>query len=119
MIQDDLLLKLGKELVESPFLSVMIVNKRYEVVWHNQRFADELCGGKPMQGSPCFQAAGAEKVHADCPLQRSIRTGERIKGFLDFGEKNFLFLSIPLDEEHAAKVHIMLPKEADGEQVSG
>ena len=28
--------KLGQELINSPFLSIMIVNKKYQVVWHNQ-----------------------------------------------------------------------------------
>jgi hypothetical protein len=114
MISEELLGKLGRELVNSPFLSVMIVNRKYEVVWHNQRFADEFNGGMPIEKNRCFQAAGFGKVHDDCPLQKSIRVCKSIRGFLDFGDRNFLFLTIPLDGEHAAKVHIFLPKEPDG-----
>lgn len=30
---------------------------------------------------------------------------------LDQGDVNFLYMTIPLDEEHAAKVHVFLPKQ--------
>lgn len=113
MNTEELLGKLGEKLVHSPYLSVMIINKKYEVVWHNQRFADEFNGGEPVEKQFCFQAAGFGKVHEDCPLQKSIQTGKCCKGFLDFGDRNFLFLTISLDSEHAAKVHIFLPKDAD------
>ena len=103
--------KLGSALVNSPHLSVMVVNKKYQIVWHNQRYADELSGGQELVGTPCFQSVGSKEVHAQCPLQQSIRTGESSKGFLDFGEQNFLYMTIPLDDEHAAKVHIFLPKQ--------
>jgi hypothetical protein len=106
--------KLGDELINSPYLSVMIVNKKYQIVWNNQRFADEFNKGNSLLGKPCFHAIGDDTVHENCPLQKSIREGSRSKGFLDFGDRNFFFLSIPLDEEHAAKVHIFLPKEPDG-----
>lgn len=105
--------KLGSELVHSPFLSVIIVNRQYRVLWSNQRFADEMNGGQSVAGRRCFEALGSDKAHKDCPLQKSLREGKRMKGFLDFGDRNFLFLTIPLDEDHAAKVHIFLPKEAD------
>lgn len=103
--------KLGRALVDSPYLSVMIVNKKYQIVWHNQRYADELNSGQDLTGTACFQSVGSKEVHAECPLQKSIKSGECSKGFLDFGEQNFLYLTIPLDEEHAAKVHIFLPKQ--------
>lgn len=110
----EMLDKLGKGLVDSPFLSVMIVNRKYQIVWHNQRFADEFNGGEEITTGTCFQAIGSEKVHEDCPLQKSLRNQSQVRGYLDFGENNFLFLTIPVDEEHAAKVHIFLPKEPDG-----
>lgn len=102
--------KLGTELVNSPYLSVMIVNRKYQIVWHNQRFADEFHQGQSVVGQPCFLTVGSDKVHEDCPLQQSIVTQESHKEYLDFGEQNFLYMTIPLDEEHAAKVHIFLPK---------
>jgi hypothetical protein len=109
-----MLAKLGGELVNSPFLSVMIVNRKYQIVWCNQRFAEEFGHAGVLDSNmTCFNAIGSEKVHEGCPLQRSLLAGKCIKGFLDFGDRNFLFLTIPLDEEHAAKVHIFLPKEAD------
>lgn len=106
-----MLSKLGRALVDSPYLSVMIVNKKYQIVWHNQRFADELNDGQALIGTPCFQSVGSKEIHAGCPLHKSIMSGDSSKGFLDFGEQNFLYLTIPLDEEHAAKVHIFLPKQ--------
>lgn len=114
---EDMLGKLGRELVDSPFLSVMIVNRKYQVVWHNRRFADEFNNGNRIEHNTCFQTIGSDKVHENCPLQKSIRDQVAIKGFLDFGDRNFLFLTIPVDEEHAAKVHIFLPKEPDNEMV--
>lgn len=109
-----MLAKLGGELINSPFLSVMIVNRKYQIVWRNRRFAEEFGRDGVLDNNmTCFQTIGSEKVHEDCPLQKSLRTGKCIKGFLDFGDRNFLFLTVPLDGEHAAKVHIFLPKEAD------
>ncbi len=103
--------RLGWELVNSQFLSVMIVNRKHQVVWHNQKFADEFNQGQPVDSTtPCFQAAGFGQIHADCPLQESIRTGKSSMACVDAGDSNFLYISIPLDEEHAAKVHIFLPK---------
>lgn len=107
----NMLEKLGSELVNSPYFSVMVVNKKYQIVWHNQRYAEELNNGKSLVGTPCFQSVGSKVVHAECPLHISIITGDSSKGFLDFGEQNFLYITIPLDEEHAAKVHIFLPKQ--------
>lgn len=106
--------KLGQELVNSPFLAVMIVNRKYQVVWHNQKFADDFNQGQPIADkSPCFQAGGFGQVHADCPLQESIRTGKSNMACIDAGESNFFYMCIPLDEEHAAKVHIFLPKATE------
>lgn len=106
-----LLEKLGHELVNSPYLSVMILDKKYQIVWHNQRFADEMNQGNPVVVTPCFQAVGSDKVHANCPTQQSIETGESSMACLDQGDVNFLYMTIPLDDEHAAKVHIVLPKQ--------
>jgi hypothetical protein len=39
----------------------------------------------------CFEVLGSEKAHKDYPLQKSLREGKHIQGFLDFGEKNFFF----------------------------
>ncbi|MGI6359080.1 MAG: hypothetical protein ACOX2K_10405 [Bacillota bacterium] len=106
-----LLEKLGHELVNSPYLSVMILNRKYQIIWHNQRFADEMNEGKSLVGMPCFQAVGSQKVHANCPTQQSIETGKSSMACLDQGDVNFLYMTIPLDEEHAAKVHVFLPKQ--------
>lgn len=114
---EEMLSTLGRELIGSPYLSVMIVNRKYQIVWHNQRFADEFNGGNRVERGTCFHTIGSDKVHADCPLQKSLRNKTAIKGFLDFGDRNFLFLTIPLDEEHAAKVHIFLPKQPDNGMV--
>ena len=110
---DEMLSKLGSELVNSPFLSVMVVNKKYQIVWHNQRFAEEFAQEQQILGQTCFQAIGSPQVHEDCPLQDSIKTQTSHKEFLDFGQQYFLYMTIPLDEEHAAKVHIFLPKDAN------
>ncbi len=103
--------KLGQELVNSPYLSVMILNRKYQVVWHNQRFADEMNGGQEIKDSTCFRAVGSDKVHEGCPLHRTIETGQSSMDCLDYGDSNFFYMTIPLDEEHAAKVHIFLPKK--------
>lgn len=111
-----LLNKLGQELINSPYLSVMILNRRYQLVWHNQRFADEFNHGQPIVDSTCWQAVGSAQVHANCPLHRTIANGRGEMEYLDVGDQNFLYLTIPLDEEHAAKVHIFLPKQAKRNQ---
>lgn len=108
---DSALDTLGRELVHSPFLSVIIVNQRYQVVWSNQRFADEFAQGRPVCEGLCFEVIGDDRVHQDCPVQASRIEKVRMRGVYDFGDQDFLFLTIPLDDEHAAKVHLYLPKE--------
>lgn len=103
--------KLGKGLVNSPFLSVMIVNRKYQVVWHNQRFAEEFNHGADRTGVPCFQAAGFDKIHADCPLQKSIKESEPNMGNIESEDSTFFYMCIPLDAEHAAKVYVFLPRK--------
>jgi hypothetical protein len=114
---DKLLEKLGKELLDSPFLSMMILNSTNEIVWHNQRFAKDFDQGDNLVGKKCFQVLGQETPHMDCPLAESLNNDKRMKGFLDFGEQNFFFITVPLDKEHAAKIHIFLPKEPDNMMV--
>jgi hypothetical protein len=107
---EELKKRLGEELVNSPFLSVMIVNRKYQVVWHNQRFAEEFNQGGESTGVPCFQAAGFDKVHANCPLQKSIKEGKPNMAAIESDDSTFFYMCIPLDEEHAAKVHFFLPR---------
>lgn len=102
---------LGNELVHSPFLSITIVNRKYQIVWSNQKFADEFTQGQPIDSGLCFEVVGSDKVHKDCPVQASRIEKVRIKGIYDFGDCDFFFLTIPLDDDHAAKVHLYLPKE--------
>lgn len=108
-----LLKHLGTQIVNSPYLSVMIVNRKYQIVWHNQRFADEFNGGKPIENKFCYQSSGSAAAHDGCPAQKSIQTGKTISGYMDFGDRNFFFITVPLDGELAAEVHVSLTKEAD------
>jgi hypothetical protein len=112
-IEEFVFQKLGKGLVENPFLSIMVLNKRYDIVWHNKRFAEEMNAGSSAVGKKCFFLLGSSKPHDDCPLMKSIKEGVNTKGFLDSDDKNFLFFTIPLGDEYAAKVHIFLPKTPD------
>jgi hypothetical protein len=118
VIMDKLMEKLGKELVNSPFLSVMILNTKNEIVWHNKRFAQDFNLGDNLVGKKCFEVLGSATPHLNCPLAESLNNDKRMKGFLDFGEQNFFFITVPLDKEHAAKIHIFLPKEPDNVMVS-
>ncbi|HPT71982.1 MAG TPA: hypothetical protein PLE74_06845 [Candidatus Cloacimonadota bacterium] len=114
---DKLIEKLGKEMVSSPFLSIMILNTKNEIVWHNKRFAKDFKHGPNLIGMKCFNVIGSDTPHVDCPLAESLNHDKRMKGFLDFGEQNFFFLTVPLDKEHAAKIHVFLPKEPDNMMV--
>ncbi|MBM4399070.1 MAG: hypothetical protein FJ041_01895 [Candidatus Cloacimonetes bacterium] len=110
---EKLLAKLGKELVESPFLSVMILDNDNNIVWHNRRFAQDFNQGDNLVGRKCFNVTGSETTHSNCPLEISRREQKRVKGFLDFGSTNFFYLTVPLDDIHSAKVHVFIPKQAD------
>ncbi len=110
---DALLTKLGKEMVESPFLSVMILDDDNTIVWHNERFAKDFNQGDNLVGKKCYNVTGSDKMHLNCPLELSLRENKRVKGYIDFGNINFLYLTVPLDEKHAAKIHVFLPKEPD------
>jgi len=109
----ELLDKLGKELVNSPFLSVMILDNDNNIVWHNERFAKDFLQGDNLVGKKCYNVTGSHTVHDDCPLALSKNEQKRVKGYLDFSSRNFFYLTVPLDATHAAKVHIYLPKEPD------
>lgn len=112
-----LLQTLGQELVNSPFLSIMILNERYEIVWHNHRFAEEMSEGKDVTGRHCFEVAGSEGIHDNCPLMLALKDKKRVNGFLDFGDVNFYYLTVPVGDNLAAKIHVFLPKEPDNQRV--
>ncbi len=114
---DELLTKLGKELVNSPFLSVMILDAENRIVWHNEKFAKDIGKGDNLAGMKCYEALGSPSAHDNCPLELSLKEGKRVRGYLDFGNHNFFYLTIPLDAAHAAKVHVFLPKQADNKSV--
>ncbi len=113
---EELLSKLGKELVDNPFLSMMILDENYNIVWHNASFSRDFDLGDNLVGKKCFEVTGSPTIHANCPLQKSLKEHKRIKGFLDFGDVNFLYFTVPLDEKHAAKIHIFLPKEPNNQE---
>jgi hypothetical protein len=108
---------LGQELVNNPYLSIMILNENYEIVWHNERFGEEMGDGADMKGQNCFKVVGSQTPHDTCPLMQTIREQKRIKGFLDFGDRNFLYMTVPLGDKLAAKIHMFLPKEVDNSTV--
>jgi transcriptional regulator with PAS, ATPase and Fis domain len=110
---EKLLAILGQELVNSPFLSVMILDNENNIVWHNPRFAQDFNQGENLVGKKCFNVTGSDAKHNNCPLDICITENKRVKGYLDFGSHNFFYLTVPLDEKHSAKVHVFLPKEPD------
>lgn len=110
---EKLLATLGQELVNSPYLSVMILDRDNNIVWHNQRFAKDFNQGDNLIGKKCYNVTGSDGKHNNCPLDKSLNENKRMKGYMDFGGSNFLFLTVPLDENHSAKVHMFLPKEPD------
>jgi len=110
---DELLVKLGKELVNSPYLCIMILDDENNIVWHNPRFAKDFDMGDNLVGKKCYNVTGSENIHPNCPLEISMKENKRVKGFQSFGDINFFYLTVPLDEKHAAKIHVFLPKEPD------
>lgn len=112
---ETILSRLSKNILDNPFLSIMILNNKLDVVWHNERFAEEMNDGKKIENMKCFEVLGSKQAHKDCPLMKSIEKQVSTKGFLDSEDRNFFFLTIPIDENHAAKIHIFLPKQADNQ----
>ena len=110
---EQLLAKLGAELVNSPFLSMMILDDEYNIVWHNQRFARDFELGDDLVGMKCYNVTGSDGIHSNCPLELCRTENKRVKGFLDFGDCNFFYITVPLDEKHSAKIHLFLPKQPD------
>lgn len=113
-IVDQLLEQLKSSLINSPHLAVMILDKRMTVVWHNKRFGEEFRDSGTLIGKRCFDITAAGKPHAGCPLKISQTAGKNTKGFFDFGDRLFFFLTIPLKDGYAAKVHAYLPKTDQG-----
>ena len=116
-MEQQLLGFLGKELIDSPFLSIMILDDTYKIVWHNEQFGQEMGNGADLRGKHCFEVTGSPSPHDNCPLMASILDKKRVQGFLDFGDNNFFFLTVPLSEGYAAKIHVFLPKEATNQKV--
>jgi len=105
-----LLGELEASLVNSPHLAVMILDKDMKIVWHNKRFGEEFKESGEIVGKRCFDITAAGKPHAGCPLKVSQKEGRNTKGYFDMGDKLFFFLTIPLKDGHAAKVHTYLDK---------
>ncbi|HBE73674.1 MAG TPA: hypothetical protein DDW31_06280 [candidate division Zixibacteria bacterium] len=114
---DSLVAKLKDSLLESPHLAVMILSRNLDIVWHNSRFGEEFASQMPVLGKKCHSVNGSDAPHRGCPLRASFDRSKHVKGFFDFGDRNFFFISIPLGEGYAAKVHTFLPKEPIDETV--
>jgi len=111
---DLLVSKLKDAILDSPHLAVMILDRKLDIVWHNQRFGQEFRDSMPIVGRKCFQVTGSDKPHQNCPLRASFDRGKFTQGFFDFGDRNFVFVTIPLGDGYAAKIHTYLPKDAEG-----
>jgi hypothetical protein len=114
---DELLSKLGKQLIDSPFLAIMVQDEDNNIVWHNKLFAQEFDLGDNLVGRKCYEVSGSPTKHNGCPSEQALKTGKHVCGWLDWGEKNFFFVAVPLDEKHAAELHVRLPKEPDNKMV--
>jgi len=106
----DLTSKLGESLVNSPHLAVMILDKSMTIVWHNSCFKKEFKPAETIVGKKCFDITAAGKPHSNCPLKKSRTTKKQIKDCFDFGDKLFFFITIPLGNGYAAKVHTYIQK---------
>ena len=104
---------LKQQVLDSPDLAIMILDRQMNVVWHNRRFAEEFGDMAPLAGKKCYDITKAGKPHQGCPLQISLN-GKYSKGLFDFGEKNFFFMTLPLGDGYAAKIHTYLPKQPGG-----
>ena len=101
---------LGQSIVNSPHLAVMILDKSMTIVWHNRCFQKEFKRAGTIIGKKCFEITAAGKQHSGCPLKKSRTTKKQIRGCFDFGDKLFFFLTIPLGNGYAAKVHTYIQK---------
>jgi len=110
----ELLGELEASLVNSPHLAVMILDRDMKIVWHNKEFGEEFKESGEILGKRCFDITAAGKPHAGCPLKISQKEGRNTKGYFDMGDKLFFFLTIPLKDGYAAKVHTYLPKDGQG-----
>jgi len=109
----DLLEKLGQAVLDSPVLSIMVVDREMHIVWHNRSYARDMgAAGSDLRGRKCYEVASDVKVHKGCPTQSTLREGSHTRGLYDFGEKNAVILTIPLGGGLAAKVHTFVPKDA-------
>ena len=106
---------LAEAILASPYLAVAVIDREMNIVWHNPTYARELgWAGRPLTGRRCYTAAGDTARHANCPAAASLQEGKYTRGLYDLGEKNAVFLTIPLPGGLAAKVFTCVPKEAGG-----
>ena len=112
---EKLLSSLGGTLLESPVLSVMIVDQEMNIVWHNESYARDMGAGPDITGRKCYEVTSDVKVHRGCPTQLSLREGKFTRGLYDLGQRNAMVITIPLPGGLAAKVHAFLPKDTTQE----
>jgi hypothetical protein len=110
---NELVNTLKQAVLDSPDLAIMILDAKMNVVWHNRRFGEEFAESAPLDGKKCYDITKTGKPHQGCPLRIS-QEGRYSKGMFDFGEKNFFFMTLPLGDGYAAKIHTYLPKQANG-----
>jgi hypothetical protein len=111
---DSLVFKLKDAILDSPHLAAMILDRKLDIVWHNPQFGREFQDQQPIVGKKCFRVTGSDTPHRNCPLRASFDCGKHTKGFFDFGDRNFVFVTIPLGDGYAAKIHTYLDKGAEG-----
>lgn len=112
--RNGLVARLQQALLDSPDLAIMILDRTFTIVWHNRTFGEEFKEFTAIDGMKCYDATKNGKPHRGCPLAKTLQDGKHHRGMIDFGERYFHFMTLPLGDGYVAKVHTYLPKQQFG-----
>lgn len=112
--QSTLVARLQQAVLEAPDLAMMVLDRTFTIVWHNRAFGEEFKEFPAIDGMKCYDVTKNGKPHQGCPLARTLQDGMHHRGMIDFGERYFHFMTIPLGDGYVAKVHTYLPKQPFG-----
>ena len=107
---EEILKNCSESFLKSELFGIIIIDKEYNIVWHNDKFSKEYTDGRCVVGDKCYQALGDEKPHAECPTRASLQKNVSTKQLIIRDNSYFVSMAFPVSDGYAAHIYSAFDK---------
>jgi hypothetical protein len=97
--------------IHSTLFGVVIVDKEYNIVWHNEKFANDYTAGVNVVGIKCYESLGSDIPHKICPTKATLTNKSFSRQLLDQDNNYFVSMSFPVGNDFAAHIYTSFDKD--------